>query len=56
MNGCDVKRFFATDPPLSFIGPQAKAGSIIKGREKNFLLKSCRQKLDSEGRNCRSFN
>jgi hypothetical protein len=33
--------FFATDPrPYPNTGPQAKAGSLIKGGEKNFVLKS----------------
>jgi hypothetical protein len=33
--------FFATDPtPTPIQGPQAKAGSIIKGVRKIFLLKS----------------
>jgi hypothetical protein len=38
-------------PPLPYTGPPAKAGSVIKGTEKNFLLKSLRslsQKLDSK--------
>jgi hypothetical protein len=33
--------FFKTDPhPYPYTGPQEKAGSVIKGGEKNFLLES----------------
>jgi hypothetical protein len=44
--------FFELIPtPTAYAGPQAKAGFVIKGIEKNFLLKSLRslsQKLDSK--------